>query len=50
MAIEIKINKEIHKYKETMFFGLTLRQFTCSALAVGIAVAAVFLFPPSAGG
>ncbi len=50
MAIEIKINKEIHQYKESMFFGLTLRQFTCSALAVGIAVAAYFLFPPSAGG
>ena len=49
MAIEIKINKEIHQYKESMFFGLTLRQFTCSALAVGIAVAAYFYFRPLLG-
>lgn len=39
---EIKINKEIRNYKETLFFGLSLRQFACSVLAVGIAVALYF--------
>lgn len=37
--MEIKINKEIRNYKETLFFGLSLRQFICSVLAVGVAVA-----------
>ena len=37
--MEIKINKEIRNYKETIFFGLSLRQFICSVLAVGAAVA-----------
>ena len=41
--MEIKINKEIRNYKETMFFGLSLRQFLCSVLAVGIAVGLYFL-------
>ena len=37
--IEIKVNKEIRRYKESIFFGLTFRQFMCSVLAVGAAVA-----------
>ena len=36
--IEIKINKEIMDYKETIFWGLSLRQFVCSIAAVAIAV------------
>ena len=40
--MEIKINKEIRNYKETIFFGLSLRQFICSVLAVGAAVALYF--------
>jgi len=40
--MEIKINKEIRNYKETLFFGLSLRQFICSLLAVGVAVALYF--------
>ena len=40
--MEIKINKEIRNYKETIFFGLSLRQFICSVLAVGTAVALYF--------
>lgn len=40
--MEIKINKEIRGYKETIFFGLSLRQFICSVLAVGAAVALYF--------
>lgn len=41
--MEIKINKEICQYRETLFFGLSARQFTCSVLAVAIAVGIYFL-------
>lgn len=41
--MEIKINKEILTYEETIFFGLTLRQFLCSMIAVGTAVGLYFL-------
>ena len=40
--MEIKINKEIRTYRETIFFGLSLRQFICSVLAVVTAVALYF--------
>lgn len=40
--MEIKINKEIRGYTESMFFGLNLRQFLFSVLAVGVAVAIYF--------
>ena len=40
--MEIKINKEIRAYRETLFFGLSVRQFICSILAVGVAVALYF--------
>ena len=46
--MEIKINKEIRAYRETLFFGLSVRQFVCSILAVGVADA-VFQPEPSAG-
>lgn len=42
--MEIKIIKEIRTYKETIFFGLSLRRFVCSVLAVGVAVAIFFSF------
>ncbi len=41
--MEIKINKEIRDYKENIFFGLSLRQFICSILAIVTAVAVYFL-------
>ena len=41
--MEIKINKEICAYSETLFFGLSARQFVCSVLAVGIAAGVYFL-------
>ena len=41
--MEIKINKEIRDYKETIFFGLSMRQFIFSLLACGIAVLLYFL-------
>ena len=40
--MEIKINKEIRNYKETLFIGLSARQFACSVLAVGVAVGLYF--------
>ena len=42
VSMEIKINKEIRNYKETIFFGLSMRQFVCAVLAVGVAVALYF--------
>jgi len=44
--MEVKINKEIRNYTESMFFGLTLRQFAFSVLACGAAVALYFLLRP----
>ena len=35
--IEIKIPKEIRAHRETIFFGLSARQFICAVLAVGLA-------------
>ncbi len=35
---EIELNKEVLDYKESIFFGLSLRQFVCAGLAVMIAV------------
>lgn len=40
--MEIKINKEVRQHKETIFFGLTTRQFFCAILAVGAAVGIYF--------
>lgn len=42
-TMEIKINKEIRRYQENLFFGLSMRQFICSLLAVGLAVGVYFL-------
>ena len=47
--MEIKINREIRNYTETMFFGLSLRQFIFSALAMGIAVTLYFCLKPIVG-
>ena len=33
--MEIKIPKEIREYRESIFFGLTTRQFICSLLPLG---------------
>ena len=44
--MEVKINKEIRNYTESMFFGLTLRQFCFSVLACGAAVALYFGLRP----
>ena len=41
--MEIKIPKEIRQRRETLFFGLSTRQFLCAILAVGTAVGVYFL-------
>jgi hypothetical protein len=40
--LEVKINKEIRNYTEAMFFGLSLRQFIFSILALSVAVGIFF--------
>jgi hypothetical protein len=40
--MEVKINREIRDYTESIFFGLSLRQTVFSFLAVGVAVALYF--------
>ena len=47
--MEVKINKEIRNYTESMFFGLSLRQFVFSLLAIGVAVGLYFLLRPYFG-
>ena len=47
--MEVKINREIRDYTESMFFGLSLRQFIFSVAAVGISVGIYFLLRPYFG-
>ena len=47
--MEVKINREIRNYTESMFFGLSLRQFIFSVLAMGVAVLLYFLLKPYVG-
>ena len=44
MALEIRVNKEIQDYKESIFMGLSMRQLFFSALAAGMAVLIYFSF------
>lgn len=48
--MEIKIPKEVRAHKETIFFGLSTRQFVCAVLAVGVAVGVYFLLKTVVGG
>ena len=41
--MEIKINKEIRNYTESMFFGLSMRQFFFAIMGVGVAVMTYFM-------
>ena len=41
-----KINKEIRNYSESIFFGLSMRQFVFSLLAVLVAVGLYYLLSP----
>lgn len=47
--MEIKINKEIRDYAESIFFGLSLRQFVFSLIALIVAVAVYFVLNPYFG-
>lgn len=47
--MEIRINKEIRGYQESIFFGLSMRQFFCTLLALGTAVLVYFLFNKALG-
>lgn len=40
--MEVKINREIRNYTESMFLGLSLRQFIFAILACGVAVLMYF--------
>ena len=47
--MEIKINREIRDFSESIFFGLSLRQFVFSLLAILIAVGGYFVLKPYLG-
>ena len=47
--MEVKINREIRNYTESIFFGLSLRQFFFSVLACGVDVGLYFLLRPYMG-
>ena len=47
--MEVKINREIRNYTESVFFGLSLRQLVFSVLAVGVAIGLYFLLRPYVG-
>jgi len=47
--LEIKINREIRDYTESMFFGLSLRQFVFSLAAIFVAVGIYFALKPYLG-
>ena len=49
IILEVKINREIRNYTESMFFGLSMRQFIFSILAVAVAVGLYFLLKPYVG-
>lgn len=40
--MEVKINREIRDYTESLFFGLSMRQFIFSVLAIGVAIVVYF--------
>lgn len=47
--LKVKINREIRNYTESMFFGLSMRQFIFSVLACGVAVGLYFFLRPYVG-
>ena len=44
--MEVKINKEIRNYTESVFFGLSFRQFIFSVVACIVAVILYFILKP----
>ena len=47
--MEVKVNKEIRNYTESIYFGLSLRQFIFSILACLMAVRLYFIMKPYFG-
>lgn len=47
--MEVKINREIRDYTESMFFGLSMRQFFFSVIACVVAIGIYFLFRTKVG-
>lgn len=47
--MEVKVNKEIRNYTESIYFGLSLRQFIFSVLACLMAVILYFILRPYFG-
>ncbi len=47
--MEVRINKEIRNYQESIFFGMTLRQLVFALLAVAVAVGVYFALRPFFG-
>ena len=47
--MEVKINREIRQYTESMFFGLSMRQFFFSLVAVAVALILYFVLKPHLG-
>lgn len=47
--MEVKINKDIREFTESIFFGLSMRQFIFSILACIVAVILYFLLKPFLG-
>ena len=48
-TLEVKINREIRDYTESMFFGLSMRQSVFSILAIAVAVGLYFWLKPYVG-
>ena len=49
IILEVKINREIRNYTESMSFGLSMRQSIFSVLAILVAVGLYFLLKPHFG-
>ena len=47
--MEVKVNKDIREFSESIFFGLTMRQFIFSILACIVAVGLYFVLKPHFG-
>lgn len=47
--MEVKINREIREYTESIFFGMSLRQFIFSICACVVAVILYFILKPYCG-
>ena len=47
--MEVKINREIRNYSESVFFGLPMRQCIFSVLAIAVAVGLYFVLKPYLG-